>query len=164
MSLIEVLVALVVMSVGMMGVASLMLQSLRNGHGALMHTQAVNLVSDMEERIRANPAAGGAYDCAVYPGGAQQRDCAPAGVAPVGGNCSADELAEDDLARWQRSVRLTLPAVSPDSCAANVSYAAAGTPGEAASYRVSVAWQPAGEPAPLVYESDLVLASPPGAP
>jgi type IV pilus assembly protein PilV len=57
MSLIEVLVALVILSVGLLGVAHVLVSGIRISHAALLRTQAVNLVADMAERIRANPDA-----------------------------------------------------------------------------------------------------------
>ena len=60
-SLVEVLVALIVLSVGMLGIASLYVDSLRAGRTALLRTQAVFLATDMADRIRANPTAGAAY-------------------------------------------------------------------------------------------------------
>ena len=53
-TLVEVLVALVVMSVGMLGIAALYLEGLRAGRTALYRTTAVNLAADMADRIRAN--------------------------------------------------------------------------------------------------------------
>ena len=60
-TLVEVLVALVVMSVGMLGIAALYLEGLRAGRTALYRTTAVNLAGDMADRIRANRNAGLAY-------------------------------------------------------------------------------------------------------
>jgi type IV pilus assembly protein PilV len=162
-SLIECLVALVVLAMGMLGTATLILEGLRNAHLALLRTQAVNLVSDMIERIRANPSAGPAYECAAYTagaadaGGPAEHGCA-SNDAVLGTLCTPAELAEDDLARWVRAARATLPQ-NDDACAANVSYIAAGAAGDVARYRVSVSWLARGEPAPLMYESDLLLAS-----
>ena len=155
-SLVECLVALVVLAIGMLGTATLTLEGLRNAHLALLRTQAVNLVSDMIERIRANPAAGPAYECGTYPAGAVEHGCATTDVV-LGTPCKPSELAEDDLARWQSAARAALPQ-NTDACAANVSYTSAG-PNDAARYRVSVSWLARGESAPLTYESDLLLAS-----
>ena len=158
MSLVECLVALVVLSVGLMGMARLMIQGLRNGHLALVRTQAVNLVSDMSERIRANPGAEGAYECARYAGAPSERNCASTG-ASSGSDCTPEELAEDDLARWQNSARTVLP-LDGALCAANVVYTASTHAAEPPRYRVSVSWNEPGEAAPVVYESDLLLVSP----
>jgi len=168
-SLVEALVAMVVVAIGLGGVASLMIASLRNGHEALLRTQAVNLVSDMQERIRANPAAGAAYDCGAYPGGPSIRSCAASEVA-AGVNCTARELAEDDLARWQGAVRVALPscgasagagaAAGAAACDANVTYTAAPSSAEPARYLVSVSWPQRGVSSPVTYQSDLLLVLP----
>jgi Tfp pilus assembly protein PilV len=55
MSLVEVLVALVVLSIGLLGIAQVLINGMRTSHAALLRTQAVNLVADMADRIRANP-------------------------------------------------------------------------------------------------------------
>jgi type IV pilus assembly protein PilV len=157
MSLVECLVALVVLSIGLMGTARLMLEGMRNGQLALFRTQAVNLVSDMAERIRANPGAAGAYDCATYTGGPSEHGCASVASASSGA-CTSLQLAEDDLARWQQSARAALPLVTDDVCAANVTYAAPDAPDQPARFRISVSWNEAGEDEPVVHRSDLLLA------
>ena len=163
-SLVEALVAVLVVALGLMGVASLIVESVKNGHGALLRTQAVNLVSDMQERIRANPLGAGAYDCSVYSSGPALLGCAPSDAAPAGVNCTARELAEDDLAEWQRAVRRALPsvgpAVGPGSCAANVVYVAASGATEPLRYLVSVSWQQRGGLEPLTYQSELIVSPP----
>lgn len=158
MSLIECLVALVVLAVGMMGTATLILEGLRNAHVALLRTQAVILVSDMIERIRANPGAGGAYDCASYPAGPAQRACAATDAADAV-TCTPDQLAEDDLARWHNSARTALP-LEDAPCAANVIYAPAAASDEADRYRVAVSWRTRGALDPLTYESELLVSPP----
>src|SRR5688572_28968217 len=60
-TMVEMLVALVVLSVGMLGVAGLFVVSLRSGGTANSRMQAVNLVSDMTDRIRSNRRAGDVY-------------------------------------------------------------------------------------------------------
>lgn len=159
LTLIECLIALVVLGIGLLGMAGLMIQGLGSGHDALMRTQALNLVTDMAERIRANPAAAAAYDCASYGSSPATRNCAPTHSA-TGTNCTATQLAEDDLARWQQTARTLLPLAS-SACAANVEYAAPGTSDEPARFRVSVAWLEHGDPTPVTYRSDLLLVPPP---
>lgn len=158
MSLIECLVALVVLAMGMLGMATLILEGLRNAHLALLHTQAVNLVSDMIERIRANPVARGAYDCGAYAGGPAERACAPSDAGD-GATCTPSQLAEDDLARWQDAARIALP-LETTPCAANVEYSGAGGVDETDRYRVSVSWVARGEPNPVAYQSELVVTPP----
>ena len=57
MTLIEVLVALLVFSVGMLGVAMLQLSALKHTDSAMRSTQVSFIAQDLLERVRANPAA-----------------------------------------------------------------------------------------------------------
>jgi type IV pilus assembly protein PilV len=54
MTLVEILVALVVISVGLLGVAALQLVSLRNSQGSYLRSQATALADDIIDRMRAN--------------------------------------------------------------------------------------------------------------
>ena len=54
MTLIEVLVTLVIISVGLLGVAALQLTTVRNNYDSFVRTQAAVLASDMLDRMRAN--------------------------------------------------------------------------------------------------------------
>ena len=56
-SMVEALVALVIISVGMLGIAGLYLCSLQAGRSANLRMQAVNLTTDLADRIRANREA-----------------------------------------------------------------------------------------------------------
>ncbi|MCG8370161.1 MAG: type IV pilus modification protein PilV, partial [Proteobacteria bacterium] len=60
-SLVEVLIALIIMSVGMLGIAGLYVQSMQAGRTSMLRHHAVTLAGDIADRIRANPAAGAAY-------------------------------------------------------------------------------------------------------
>ncbi len=59
-SLVEVLIALVIMSVGMLGIAGLYVEGMRAGRTSTFRHHAVTLASDVADRIRANRA--GAID------------------------------------------------------------------------------------------------------
>jgi type IV pilus assembly protein PilV len=54
-TLLEILIAMVVLSIGMLGVAALQGVGLRSNHGAYLTSQASLLAYDMADRIRANP-------------------------------------------------------------------------------------------------------------
>lgn len=56
MTMLEVLIAVMVLSVGLLGVAGLQTTNLRNSQSAHQRTMAVLLASGMAERIRANRA------------------------------------------------------------------------------------------------------------
>ena len=57
-SMVEALVALVVIAVGMLGIAGLYLSSLQASRSAKLRSYAVELASSIADRIRANRDAG----------------------------------------------------------------------------------------------------------
>ena len=102
-SLIEVLMSMLVMSVGLLGVLGLFINGIKTTDAAYLHSQAVVMAHDMADRIRANPSALDDYSLAldstlVAPG----NDCASA-------PCSTIQLAEADLYDWKSQVTTTLP-------------------------------------------------------
>ncbi|TVQ74653.1 MAG: type IV pilus modification protein PilV, partial [Oceanospirillales bacterium] len=56
-SLIEILIALVVLSIGLLGMAALQTRTLSLNHSAYQRTQAVNLSYDIVDRMRSNRRA-----------------------------------------------------------------------------------------------------------
>ena len=93
-TLLEVLVAIVVLSIGLLGLAGLMASSLKNSHSAYQRTQATWLAYDALDRMRANRqvALAGGYNLAL-------------GAAPGG-----SDLAATDLGEWDAALTNTLPA------------------------------------------------------
>jgi len=100
-SLVEVLIALVIMSVGMLGIATLFVQGMQAGRTSMFRHNAVILVGDVADRIRANPTAGAAY-AAV--GGVDN------GCVAQGNNCSQPQMASHDVFLWDQQAADTLPA------------------------------------------------------
>jgi len=98
-TMVEALVALVVLSVGMLGVAGLYVITLRSGSGAIYRMQAVSLANDLAERIRANRTA-----TVGYAGAAANNNCVNGGV-----NCAPAQLAANDLFVWNQQVATALP-------------------------------------------------------
>ncbi|MEJ0035616.1 MAG: type IV pilus modification protein PilV [Gammaproteobacteria bacterium] len=154
--MVEALVALVIVAVGLLGIGQLTVTALRESSAALGRTKAIYLISDMMERIRANPDGEDAYDCATYSGGPTEHGCAPSG-APAR-PCGARELAEDDLARWQTLAHDALQLVGPGICDANVTYLAAASDSEPATYRVELSWTERGSETPVTLAGELVIA------
>jgi type IV pilus assembly protein PilV len=99
-SLVEVLVALVVLSVGMMGIAALHGQSLSAARTAQYRSIAIVLASDMADRIRLNRLGQGAYL-----GPSTYAPCDPAGAT----TCTPAQMAAYDLWAWNREVGQRLP-------------------------------------------------------
>ena len=97
-TLIEVLIAVIVLSVGLLGLAALLSQGMRVTHDSYLLAVATQQAEDMAERMRANPvetakAAGtGGYD-ALSGLGASTDDCETA-------TCTSTERAGFDHAQW----------------------------------------------------------------
>lgn len=102
LTLIETLVALVVLSVGLLGVAALQVHGLSAGRTANYRSQAANLAADMAERIRSNPLGLDAY---AGPG-SDNRCTADAGGAL---ECTPEQMAAHDVFLWDRATRASLP-------------------------------------------------------
>lgn len=125
-SLVEVLIALVIMSVGMLGIAGLYVQSMQAGRTSMLRHHAVTLAGDVADRIRANPRAGIAYEGAALNG-----NCV-SGVA----DCDEVAMAGHDILLWQEQAADTLPAG-----AVEVTYDDSGTP---PTYTIDVTWSEPG--------------------
>lgn len=96
------MVALVVLSVGMLGIAALHGQSLTAGRTAQLRTQAVNLAGDMADRIRVNRLGGAAYE-----GAAENNECDPQSGGGV--DCTPAQMAAHDLFVWEAQLERLLP-------------------------------------------------------
>jgi len=96
-TLLEVLIALVVLSIGLLGIAALQGVGLRSSHGAQLASQAGLLAYDMADRIRANPRTLDTYNGRST----DEIDCEQAlPTAP---------LEAADLAEWACTVETLLP-------------------------------------------------------
>jgi len=56
-TLVEVLVTIIIMSIGLLGIAGLQLASMRSNHSAYLRTQATLAAYDLIDRMRVDPAA-----------------------------------------------------------------------------------------------------------
>lgn len=171
MSLIEVLITVVVLAVGLLGIAALQLMSKKSNFEAVQRTTATLLANGMIERMRNNAAKLTLYagDASTPPAPlvfdspltAPAKDCAASGVV-----CSPDELVEHDLYQWQQLVigasekadgtgANTGGLTDPIAClSTTVSSAAANRSGE---YSVAIAWRGSadlGDPYPAAAASD----------
>ena len=99
-NLVEVLIALIIMSIGMLGIAGLYVNSLQAGRTSMFRHQAITLAGDVPDRIRANPTAGAAYAAA-----GSNKNC----VSPTA-DCSAEDMAANDVFLWSQQAAESLPA------------------------------------------------------
>ncbi len=100
LTLIEVLIALIVLSVGILGLATLQTASLNFNNSASHRTQATVLAYDMADKMRANRAAAlaGDYDIAL-------EDPPPACAAPA----AVGTVAAQDISSWRMALACRLP-------------------------------------------------------
>lgn len=125
-SLVEVLIALVIMSVGMLGIAGLYVHSMQAGRTSMLRHHAVTLAGDVADRIRANPRAGIAYE-----GPGLNGSC-------VSGVVSCDDvaMAGHDILLWQQQATDTLP-----DGAVDITFDDSGNPPD---YIINVTWSEPG--------------------
>lgn len=91
LTLIEVLVTLVIISVGLLGVAALQLTTVRNNYDSFVRTQASTLASDMLDRMRANRTMAADYRVEL-----DEEDV-------------PDNIAGTDIASWRATLAKQLP-------------------------------------------------------
>ena len=100
-SLIEVLVAVLVVAVGVLGIAGLQLVTLRVSTGSIMRTQANQLAYNIIDRMRANAAADYSIGMGDDPP-AVVRDCEAL-------TCNSVQMVGYDTSAWLNDIA-TLPA------------------------------------------------------
>lgn len=114
-TLIEVLVAVVVLAIGILGVAAMQTTSMTQGHGSLQASQAIALAYDMADRLRANStdAYTGKYEIDTLSSGTYStsgvKTCWSADASTPTACTSADDMAAWDLATWYNLVQTQLP-------------------------------------------------------
>ena len=102
-SLIESLVAMVVVALGILGILGVQMRTLTDTSTTVRRAQAIRLIEDLGERMKTNPNALGNLSAYVSAFSAE----------PTVGNCAAGcdsaQLAAYDLAVWKRAIKASLP-------------------------------------------------------
>ncbi len=100
-TLMEILVALAVLSIGLLGMAGMQLFSMKSSHNAYLQSQASYFAYDLIDKMRANPVGfdNGNYDTAFtnIPG-------SPPNCQSTTATCSPTQLAAFELAQWKCSL------------------------------------------------------------
>jgi type IV pilus assembly protein PilV len=143
-NLIEVLVTLVVVSVGLLSAVSLQLLSKRSNFDAAQRTIAANLAQDLIARMRTNPngligyVPGGTLGGDVL-GAAPAIDCLAAAA-----NCTPAQLANFDRWHWEQQLdgafettagTATGGLTAPTACITGPVFGGAG------NYTIAIAWR-----------------------
>ncbi|MCP4128534.1 MAG: type IV pilus modification protein PilV [Gammaproteobacteria bacterium] len=104
-SLMEVLVAMIILAVGLLGIAGLQALSVKNTHSAYLRSQATLLAYEIIDDIRANPSAMANYAIAI---GAALPSLSTACIG-VSASCTTAQLAAYDISQWSSGITGLLP-------------------------------------------------------
>lgn len=127
-TLVEVLIALIVLSIGLLGIAAMYVETLRANRSALVRTQAIALASDLADRIRSNRVPANNY---------------------TGSGVNGQAIA--DLVAWNDQVADQLPGGD------GTVLFRAGTATTPALYMIQVSWTEVGQDDPSTYELRLEI-------
>lgn len=101
-TLIEVLVTLLLVSIGLIGSFAMQARAVQDNQSAYYRSQAVNMATDMADRIRLNSSAATTYDDVVPTSTIQN-------FTANGQDSAAVALAKRDIRTWLEWVQASLP-------------------------------------------------------
>ena len=145
-SLLEVMVAVIVFTIGLLGLGAMIGTSVRSNHVGLLHTQASFLAESIFDRMRANVQGVwlDQYD------GTWAGTGSPAATCGSGSPCTAANLAKNDAWTWGLEVSQQLPngsgtiACTPNSGAPSAN-ALLAVPIYDGTCRISISWNEVSE-------------------
>lgn len=110
-TLIEVMIAVLILGIGLLGLAGMQATSLRNNHQSYLRSQATMFTHELIDRMRANKAGfaigKSAYDLATA---VQEKNCTN------NTGCTPQQMAKHDIWEWQKSISVTFPGCGDDIC------------------------------------------------
>ena len=136
-TLIEVLVSLLILSMGLLSMGGLQTVSLKNNQSAYYRTQATMFANDIADRMRANMAAvtAGNYNNVA---GANTASCFTAA------GCTPGQMAAQDILDWETQVAAALPGgdsvVCLDSSQEDGTPASVACSGTGSVYAIKIWW------------------------
>lgn len=137
-SLIEVLVALAVLSVGLLGLAALQTTGLKFNHQSYERTQAVLQAYDIIDRIRANKSGSGGTINSLYDnvalGTTYSDDCT---VSP----CDGATLAKFDVGQWNTANTRLLAEGKGAICKGTFSSNLSSCTTSGSIYKIAITWK-----------------------
>lgn len=103
-TLLEMLIAAVIFSIGLLGLAKMQAQSLRLTHNSLLRTTATLMAADMADRMRANLVATDLGLSSPYnnAAGGNSPNCFSTGCTPA-------QMAAQDIYDWNAALKESLP-------------------------------------------------------
>lgn len=143
-SLVEVLVTLILISVALLGTASLQIVSKQSNFHAVQRTTAAHLVNDLIQRMRSNREVLEDYFPDEELGGGSLGQQPDVDCAAVNANCAGTQLAAYDLWQWEQQLdgameksgsRNTGGLLEPTACITGP------VTGDDGIYQVAIAWR-----------------------
>lgn len=125
-TLLEALIGFMILSIGMLGIASLQAISLKAGKTSVYGSVAAMKVEELFESMRANPTA-----LSTYSGGGANNSCTGVKV------CTDAELAQDDVYWWKENLKAGLPTAATTV----VTVTPAVAPSKMATVKVDLGWK-----------------------
>lgn len=95
---------MLVLSVGLLGLASLQATSLKNNQSAYNRSQATLLAYDMADRIRANPVDAKNLATSVYIDNTASTAAVVQTGCKVSPGCTPATMAQNDFAEWKTNI------------------------------------------------------------
>ncbi|MDO6424683.1 type IV pilus modification protein PilV [Saccharophagus degradans] len=123
-SLLEVMIALFVLAIGMLGVLAMQTRSIQMNQNAYQYSQATALIADIYEAMLTTPSSHQNYKIAY-------EETTPAAVAcgAATSNCSPSDIAQWNLHHWRTNIETLLPGGQGEIAA---------LPSTVGGYRISV--------------------------
>ena len=101
-TLLEVMIAIAILAIGMLGIAGLHMVSMEHNHAAYLRSQAITISQDIIERMRNNPdavIAGKFNDVKSIGQTMPETSCLTSDDG-----CNATQLADIDIAQWAQMI------------------------------------------------------------
>jgi len=133
-TLIEVLICMMVFSVGVISVIHLQSTNIRGIQSATNRVNAIWLLNDITEKIHNNPSGGVNgfynYDSSSPPGG-------PICTFSATGGCTGEEIANFDIQEWHNMLIGSPPTIKPFLPGAQAQITSIGN----GAYAIAISWQ-----------------------
>lgn len=109
-TMVEVLVTVIVFSIGLLGIIGMQATGLRNNTTAYNRSQATILAYDLADRARANPLGASSYNIS------SSLPTATVSACETTSGCSNSQMAQYDVYNWLQDLAASLPAGTGTIC------------------------------------------------
>jgi len=115
-TMVEVLVAVLLLAVGLVGALAMQAHAMRTRQESALLTEALQDAAALADRIRANAAQSSAYLGFEFDADAEAAQPAPAATDCSGSACDPAALAQHELAVFRQQLQSSLPSARALTC------------------------------------------------